>query len=65
MSAEKESFLGELLAKLAYVKQAGGKTGIDTSALVNEVERQIKQVSRASGGNPITGKGATKSGEED
>lgn len=64
-SPEKQSFLGELLAKMSSVIRAGKEAGINTDALVEEVQRQIDQTSPQRGGDPITGKGVTKSGEED
>jgi len=63
--AEKESFLSQLLAKLSYTLQVKDQTGKPTNAAQKEVWRQIRQISYKNGGNPITGKGATKSGEED
>ena len=38
------------------------ETGSSVESALEEVDRQIKQAQR---GNPITGKGVTKSGEED
>ncbi|MCS6956683.1 MAG: hypothetical protein NZM02_02450 [Patescibacteria group bacterium] len=61
----RQSFLGELLTKMADVKKAGAEAGINTQALVKEVKRQMGQVSTQKSGDPITGKGVTKSGEED
>lgn len=60
-----ESFLGALFKKLAAVKNVGAETGKDTTAAQNEVLKQIKQVSKNQGGEPISGKGVTKSGRED
>lgn len=63
-SPERQSFLGELLTKMASVIKSGKEAGINTDALVKEVQRQIGQTSSQKGGDPITGKGVTKSGEE-
>jgi hypothetical protein len=64
MSAEdhnRTSFLDKLLAKQAKVLTIGSQ-GINVQPALDEVQRQIKQVCD---GNPITGEGVTKSGEED
>lgn len=50
---------------MANVIRAGEEAGIKVDALVEEVKRQISQTSSQRGGNPITGEGVTKSGEED
>lgn len=62
---ERQSFLGELLVKKSNVIKVGEKTKINTNALIKEVERQVAQISSQNGGDPITGKGITKSGSED
>ncbi len=54
-----------MFQKLAYVISVQEETGKPTQAAQKEVLRQIGQVSRAKGGNPITGDGVTKSGKED
>ncbi len=63
--SEKESFLAQLLAKLAVTRQIEDQTGKSTQAAQGEVWRQIGQTSPKKGGDPITGKGVTKSGKED
>lgn len=55
------SFISLLLEKLSRVRDVGETTGKDVGAAEREVLRQIRQAS----GNPITGNGVTKSGEED
>ncbi|GIW67953.1 MAG: hypothetical protein QXJ06_05535 [Candidatus Aenigmatarchaeota archaeon] len=42
-SPERQSFLGELLTKMANVIRAGEEAGIKVDALVEEVKRQISQ----------------------
>ena len=59
------SFIAELLRKKANAQKAENEAKINTRALVEEANRQITQVSRARGGNPISGEGVTKSGQED
>jgi len=59
------SFITKLFDKLAHVKEISEKTGVNTSAAQKEVIRQIGQVSKTQGGNPINGYGVTKSGKED
>lgn len=54
-----------LLKKLATVRRMGELTGAKMDSAEREVERQLEQVSKVNGGNPITGKGITKSGDED
>jgi hypothetical protein len=56
------SFISKLFTKLSFTKQIEAKTGKTTAAAQDEVLRQIRQ---ASHGNPITGEGVTKSGQED
>lgn len=53
------SFLAELLKKLSTTIATSG----ENSAAANEVKRQISQVSRSAGGDPISGSGVTKSGD--
>lgn len=65
MSEQDKSFLAQLLAKLSFTKQVEEQTGKSTQAAQKEVWRQIKQTIPKEGGNPITGRGVTKSGEED
>ena len=65
MLERNQSFLGQLLAKLAFTKQVEEQTGKSTTAAQNEVWKQIHQTSPQKGGNPITGQGVTKSGNED
>ncbi len=63
-----QSFLGQLLKKEAAVKLAldrAGKPVTDNSAIIREVKRQEHEVSKAAGGNNITGEGVTKSGPDD
>jgi predicted ThiF/HesA family dinucleotide-utilizing enzyme len=50
----------KLTDSIVAVQQAGG----NASALTTEVLRQINQT-RQEGANPATGKGVTKSGQED
>lgn len=57
------SFLSALLKKLAYTKEVESVTGDSTKAAQDEVMRQIKQA--MNGGDPVRGRGVTKSGEED
>lgn len=65
MSEKDNSFLESLLKKLAFTKQVEEVTGKPTKAAQEEVLRQIRQTSPKKGGDPITGKGVTKSGPED
>ncbi len=60
---DQDSFISELLAKEAAVREVGSKTGIDVSALIAEVKRQIQQY--LTGGNSVKGDGVMKSGQED
>ncbi len=60
--SEKPSFLSGLFKKKADVFKIGNETGSDVQSALKEVDRQIKQAQK---GNPITGEGVTKSGEED
>jgi hypothetical protein len=60
-----QSFLARLLAKLSFTIQVGEQTGKPTNAAQKEVWRQIDQTSPQRGGDPITGRGVTKSGNED
>lgn len=60
---DKKSFLALLFEKKASVLKAQSETGVNMSSLVAEVERQIKQA--LEGGDPIKGKGVTKSGGDD
>jgi len=55
------SFLGQLLQKLSFAISVGG----EDCAAANEVRRQMVQVSRKNGGDPISGKGVTKSSDRD
>lgn len=57
-----KSFLQQLLDKLAAVRTIG-ESGGTTQAAQQEVLRQIAQCLK--GGDPISGNGVTKSGEED
>jgi hypothetical protein len=65
MTEQNQSFLSQLLDKLAFTKQVEQQTGKPTTAAQQEVWRQIGQTSPKKGGNPITGRGVTKSGQED
>lgn len=65
MSEKDNSFLESLLKKLAFTKQVEEVTGKSTKAAQEEVWRQIRQTSPKKGGDPITGKGVTKSSPED
>jgi len=65
MSERDQSFLAQLLAKLAFTKEVEKQTGRPTTAAQQEVWRQIHQTSLNKGGDPITGRGVTKSGKED
>ena len=65
MSERNQSFLAQLLAKLSFTKQVEKQTGKSTEAAQREVWRQISQTSPQKGGDPITGRGVTKSGQED
>ena len=60
--AEGETFISGLMEKLAAVKRIEAETGKPTKAAQSETKRQIGQAMK---GNPITGKGVTKSGKED
>ncbi|MEM5777877.1 MAG: hypothetical protein QXJ06_05560 [Candidatus Aenigmatarchaeota archaeon] len=53
------------MTKMSFVIRAEEEAGIKTDALVKEVQRQISQISPQKNGDPITGKGVTKSGEGD
>ncbi|GEM_PF-1840363 len=57
------SFISELFKKLAFTKEVAKATGKSTEAAQREVERQIGQAVR--GGDPVKGKGVTKSGDDD
>jgi len=57
----KTSMLDVLLKKLAYAISVGG----ENSAAANEVRRQMSQIARRNGGDPISGNGITKSTEVD
>jgi hypothetical protein len=57
----KTSFLSQLLQKLSYAISVGG----EDCAAANEVRRQMTQVARSKGGNPISGEGVTKSTDID
>jgi len=59
------SFLALLVRKLAAVERIQSETGANMGAAIKEVGRQITQTSPKRDGNPITGKGVTKSGPED
>jgi hypothetical protein len=58
-----DSFLAGLLRKKAAVEEIENETGANVNSALKEVDRQISQC--LSGGNPIKGKGVTKSGELD
>jgi len=60
MCEAKTSFLGEAMRTIAELKQVSQETGCNTEALSKEIFRQIEEAE-----DPITGKGVTKSGEED
>ena len=62
MSRE-DSFLAQLLQKKAAVTAIQQETGVDVRSALKEVDRQIKEC--LTGGDVNTGKGVTKSGEED
>lgn len=51
--------------KEATFRRIGQETGKNVVPAIADVKRQEGQVSRAAGGNPITGEGVTKSGPED
>lgn len=57
------SFISQLLEKLASVRKIEAETGVSTQAAQAEALRQISQASK--GGDPVKGKGVTKSGKED
>lgn len=57
------SFLAALLKKKAAVLQSQQDSGKSMKPLLEEVDRQIKEVLR--GKDPIKGEGVTKSGSED
>jgi len=65
MSERDQSFLAQLFKKLANTIRVQQETGASTEAAQKEVWRQISQISPQKGGDPITGKGVTKSGQED
>jgi hypothetical protein len=65
MPEKDQSFLAYLLKKLANTISIQIETGKSTTAAQQEVWRQIHQTSPKKGGDPITGRGVTKSGEED
>lgn len=60
---DKKSFLADLMEKEAAMRLIAEETGINTDALVNEAQRQQQQA--VEGGDPIKGKGVTKSGNDD
>lgn len=63
-----QSFLAQLIQKEASVKLAltnANKPITAESAIVKEVHRQQRQISKKRGGNPYTGEGVTKSGGDD
>jgi len=62
LEGEEQSFLGKLLRKKADMLRIGDKTGKNVKGALTEVDRQIKE---ALDGDAMTGKGVTKSGEED
>lgn len=63
MSEEDQSFIASLFKKRADVQQIGQSSGANVQGAVSEVDRQITQALR--GGDPVKGKGVTKSGKED
>jgi len=65
MSERDQSFLDQLFKKLADTIRIQQETGVSTEAAQREVWRQISQTSLKRGGDPITGRGVTKSGPED
>lgn len=65
MSEQGPSSLGQLLKNSSVVQGIQEKTGKPTTTARQEVSRQIKQVSKVGGGDPISGRGVTKSGKED
>ena len=65
MSERDQGFLSQLFEKLSFTKQVEKATGKPTTAAQQEVWRQIGQTSPQKGGDPITGRGVTKSGQED
>jgi len=65
MSEHGQDFISKLFAKLSLVKKIEAETGRSTGPAQKEVLRQISQVSKVQGGNPISGRGVTKSGKED
>jgi len=60
---DKKSFLAVLFEIKATTLKAQAETGTSMSALVKEVDRQIRQAME--GGDPVKGKGVTKSGGDD
>ena len=59
------TFLALLISKLAFVIEVEKKTGKSTEAAQIEVFRQISQLGKKQDGDIITGKGVTKSIEDD
>lgn len=62
---EKKSFLAILLEKQSAIKRIKSETHLNCDSVLNDVNRQIKQVSKINHGDPITGAGVTKSGQWD
>jgi len=60
-----KSFLQHLINKAAATMKIGEESGEDVGPALKEVERQMTQVSKGMGGDPITGEGVTKSGRDD
>ena len=58
---QQDSFLAGLLRKKASVLEIQAGAGKSMTSVVNEVDRQIKQC--LTGGDPIKGRGVTKSGK--
>lgn len=63
MSVYGPSFLQMLIDKKAAVLKSQHESGVDMSAALAEVDRQISQA--VTGGDPVKGATVTKSGIED
>ena len=63
VSEEHSSFLADLLTKKANAIKSCQEAGVSSKALVDEVDRQIRQCLQ--GGDILSGKGVTKSGGDD
>lgn len=63
MADRNPSFLQHLFDKRATVERIGEETGKNVHAALEEINRQIRQAME--GGDPVKGKGVTKSGGDD